>query len=221
MLKAVIFDLDGVITDTAAFHFMAWQKLAESLGIKLTKEFNENLKGVDREESLRRILALGNQEMVVTTAEKQALADQKNTDYVSLINQITPKDILPGIVQLLDDLQANKILIGLASASRNAPKILNNLGLATAFDTVVDPTTLKEGKPSPEIFIKACQQLKIAPHEAIGVEDAYSGIQAINHAKILSVGIGDKETLKAADYVLPTTQALTFEQIKAFWQSRK
>lgn len=218
MLKAVIFDLDGVITDTAVFHFVAWQKLGAKLGIEISEEFNENLKGVDRTESLRRILALGNQETAFSEEEKAAFAKEKNDFYVTLIDQITPNDILPGIEQLLKDLRANQIKIGLASASKNAPQILRNLGLSEVFDTIVDPASLSKGKPDPEIFIKACEQLEVSADEAIGIEDAYSGIQAINEAQMLSVGVGDPETLKAADFVVADTSDLTFEKLMNFWQ---
>lgn len=219
MLKAVIFDLDGVITDTAAFHFIAWQKLGNKLGINITEAFNEELKGVDRTESLRRILALGNRETAFSESEKEALATEKNDFYVSLIQEITPADILPGIAELLAYLKKHSIKIGLASASKNAPAILTNLGLADAFDTIVDPSTLKKGKPDPEIFLQACKQLAIAPAEAIGVEDAYSGVQAINEAKMYAIGVGDAKTLQAADYVVPTTRELTYEKISNLWQT--
>lgn len=218
MLKAVIFDLDGVITDTAVFHFVAWRKLGAKLGIEISEEFNENLKGVDRTESLQRILALGNQETAFSKEEKAAFAKDKNDFYVTLIDQITPNDILPGIKQLLKELRANQIKIGLASASKNAPQILRNLGLSEVFDTIVDPASLSKGKPDPEIFIKACEQLEVSADEAIGIEDAYSGIQAINDAQMLSVGVGDPETLKAADFVVADTSDLTFENLMNFWQ---
>ncbi|MGX7148412.1 beta-phosphoglucomutase [Enterococcus ureasiticus] len=218
MFKAVIFDLDGVITDTAAFHFVAWKKLGEKLGIELTESFNEELKGVDRIESLRRILALRNQELDFSNEEKAVLATEKNDYYVTLIQQITPNDLLPGISDLLKDLKKNHIKVGLASASKNAPMILNQLGLTNAFDTIVDPATLSKGKPDPEIFVKACEQLLITPSEAIGIEDAYSGVQAINDANMLSVGVGDAETLSAADYVFSTTANLTFEELMHIWE---
>ncbi|MDH6365322.1 beta-phosphoglucomutase [Enterococcus sp. PF1-24] len=220
MLKDVIFDLDGVITDTAIFHFIAWKKLGEKLGIVISEEFNENLKGVDRTESLRRILALGNQENHYSEAEKAEFANEKNNFYVSLIEKVTPADTLPGIATLLAELRANQIKIGLASASKNAPQILKNLGLTSQFDTIVDPATLEQGKPHPEIFSKACNQLDVLPSEAVGVEDAYSGIQSINDAHLLSIGIGDPATLNAADAVLADTSLLTYEKIIEIWQEK-
>lgn len=220
MFKAVVFDLDGVITDTAAFHFIAWRKLGKSLGIEVIETFNEELKGIDRLASLNKILALGSMENRFSKEEKEALAQEKNDFYVTLINEISPADILPGIEQLLQDLDTQHIKVGLASASKNAPKILRLLGLADSFSTIVDPATLQQGKPDPEIFIKACEQLQVQQEEAIGVEDAYSGIQAINAAKLYSVGIGDKHMLKDADYVFGDTAHLTFSKLKEIWENR-
>jgi beta-phosphoglucomutase len=219
MFQAVIFDLDGVITDTAAFHFKAWQALAEKLGLSLTEEFNEHLKGVDRTESLRRILSLGGLENSFSNEETDSFSKEKNDLYITLIDQITPDNILPGIDQLLKDLRSNNIKIGLASASQNAPKILQNLGLNGYFDTIVDPSKLQKGKPAPEIFETACQQLGVQSKDAIGVEDAYSGIQAINDANILSIGIGDSQTLKEADHILSSTSQLTFDKLIEIWNA--
>ena len=219
MFQAVIFDLDGVITDTAAFHFKAWHALAEKLGLSLTEEFNEHLKGVDRTESLRRILSLGGLENSFSNEETDSFSKEKNDLYITLIDQITPDNILPGIDQLLKDLRSNNIKIGLASASQNAPKILQNLGLNGYFDTIVDPSKLQKGKPAPEIFETACQQLGVQSKDAIGVEDAYSGIQAINDANILSIGIGDSQTLKEADHILSSTSQLTFDKLIEIWNA--
>lgn len=221
MFQAVIFDLDGVITDTAAFHFKAWQALAEKLGLSLTEEFNEHLKGVDRTESLRRILSLGGLENSFSNEEIASFSKEKNDLYITLIDQITPDNILPGIEQLLKDLRSNNIKIGLASASQNAPKILQNLGLYTHFDTIVDPSKLQNGKPAPEIFETACQQLGVPLKYAIGVEDAYSGVQAINDANMLSIGIGDSQTLKEADHILSSTSQLTFDKLVEVWNIKQ
>ncbi|SEK55926.1 beta-phosphoglucomutase [Carnobacterium iners] len=220
MFQTIIFDLDGVITDTANFHFKAWQSLAEKLGVYLTEDFNEHLKGVDRTESLSRILSHGGLKHSFSKEELITFEEEKNNLYITLIDQVSPENILPGIEQLLNDLRSNNVKIGLASASRNAPKILQNLGLYDYFDTIVDPSKLKKGKPAPEIFETACQQLNIHPKDAIGIEDAYSGIQAINDSKMLSVGIGDLNILKDADYILNNTCLLTFDKLLEIWNNK-
>ncbi|WP_071131651.1 beta-phosphoglucomutase [Enterococcus timonensis] len=218
MFKGVIFDLDGVITDTAEYHYLAWQALGEKIGITFDRAFNENLKGVDRMESLRRILALGGKENDYSNEEKEALATEKNDLYQTFIDKVTPADLLPGIPKLLNDLQDHKIAIGLASASKNAPKILKNLGILAEFDTIVDPASLKHGKPAPDIFIQAAKQLNLEIKDAIGVEDAYSGIESIKAAHMFAVGVGDAETLKKADYVVSSTKDLTYDLLVKIWK---
>lgn len=213
MIKGFIFDLDGVLTDTAEYHYLAWKKLADRLGIQLDREMNEQLKGISRMDSLDRILAIGNQMDRYTLEEKEKLADEKNEDYKELILEVTPNDLLPGIANLLADLRAKDIRLALASASKNGPVIMERLGIADMFDTVVDPATLAKGKPDPEIFIKGAQQLKLKPIECVGVEDAQAGIESINAAGIFSVGVGTKEMMKEADYAVTSTQELKLEEI--------
>lgn len=213
MIKGFIFDLDGVLTDTAEYHYLAWKKLADKLGIQLDREMNEQLKGISRMDSLDRILAIGNQMDRYTLEEKEKLADEKNEDYKELILEVTPNDLLPGIANLLADLRAKDIRLALASASKNGPVIMERLGIADMFDTVVDPATLAKGKPDPEIFIKGAQQLKLKPIECVGVEDAQAGIESINAAGIFSVGVGTKEMMKEADYAVTSTQELKLEEI--------
>lgn len=213
MIKGFIFDLDGVLTDTAEYHYLAWKKLADRLGIQLDRKMNEQLKGISRMDSLDRILAIGNQMDRYTLEEKEKLADEKNEDYKELILKVTPNDLLPGIANLLADLRAKDIRLALASASKNGPVIMERLGIADMFDTVVDPATLAKGKPDPEIFIKGAQQLKLKPIECVGVEDAQAGIESINAAGIFSVGVGTKEMMKEADYAVTSTQELKLEEI--------
>ncbi|MER2002027.1 MAG: beta-phosphoglucomutase [Carnobacterium inhibens] len=213
MIKGFIFDLDGVLTDTAEYHYLAWKKLADRLGIQLDRKMNEQLKGISRMDSLDRILAIGNQMDRYTLEEKEKLADEKNEDYKELILKVTPNDLLPGIANLLADLRAKDIRLALASASKNGPVIMERLGIADMFDTVVDPATLAKGKPDPEIFIKGAQQLKLKPIECVGVEDAQAGIKSINAAGIFSVGVGTKEMMKEADYAVTSTKELKLEEI--------
>lgn len=213
MIKGFIFDLDGVLTDTAEYHYLAWKKLADRLGIQLDRKMNEQLKGISRMDSLDRILAIGNQMDRYTLEEKEKLADEKNEDYKELILEVTPNDLLPRIANLLADLRAKDIRLALASASKNGPVIMERLGIADMFDTVVDPATLAKGKPDPEIFIKGAQQLKLKPIECVGVEDAQAGIKSINAAGIFSVGVGTKEMMKEADYAVTSTKELKLEEI--------
>ncbi|MGL4973509.1 MAG: beta-phosphoglucomutase [Culicoidibacterales bacterium] len=221
-VKAVIFDLDGVITDTAEYHYLAWKRLGESIGIEFNREFNETLKGISRMDSLERILALGGQETKYSLAEKQALAAKKNTDYVSLLVDMSPNDIYPGIKQLLEQLQVQKIRIALASASKNAPMILEALALTSYFEYIVNPDDLAAGKPDPEIFLRAAQALGVEPENCIGVEDAEAGIEAIKAAKMFAVGVGTPEVMIAAgaDYVVEQTIELDLANISAVFSAK-
>lgn len=213
MIKGFIFDLDGVLTDTAEYHYQAWKKLADKLEIPLDREMNEQLKGISRMDSLDRILALGDQSERYSIEEKEKLANEKNEDYKKLILDVTPDDLLPGIADLLADLKAAGIRLALASASKNGPVIMEKLGIADLFETVVDPAGLKNGKPDPEIFIKGAEQLQLKPEECVGVEDAQAGIEAINAAGIFSVGVGTKEMMEEADYAVSSTGQLKVSEI--------
>ncbi|WP_163151047.1 beta-phosphoglucomutase [Anoxybacillus sp. MB8] len=218
-LKAVIFDLDGVITDTAEYHFIAWKQLAEELGITFDRTFNEQLKGVSRMESLERILALGGQADRYTAAEKEALAHKKNEHYKQLIARMTPNDLLPGILDLLRELKRENVKIGLASASKNAFTVIERLQIGEYFDTIVDAAKIKHSKPHPEIFLTAAKQLQVDPSACVGVEDAQAGVAAIQAANMFAVGVGDKEALKEADYIVETTAELTYDAIvRAFYR---
>lgn len=213
MIKGFIFDLDGVLTDTAEYHYQAWKRMANKLGIPLDREMNEQLKGISRMDSLERILALGNQTEKYSVEEKEQLANEKNEDYKKLILSVTPNDLLPGISNLLADLKKENIRLALASASKNGPVIMEKLGIADLFDTVVDPASLANGKPDPEIFIKGAEQLQLKTEECVGVEDAQAGIESINAAGIFSVGVGTKEMMKNADYAVSDTSELKLSDI--------
>lgn len=195
---AVIFDLDGVITDTAAYHYLAWKRLADELDIYFDAEINESLKGVDRMASLE--IVLKNSDKKFSEAEKSELADRKNSYYRELLSKMTPKDILPGVIDVLKKLKGQNIKTALASASKNAFMVVDKLELRGYFDYIVDARLIKKGKPDPEIFLTAAEHLDTPPERCIGVEDARAGIIAIKAAGMYSVGIGDK-SLGADDVI--------------------
>ena len=190
MTIGFIFDLDGVITDTAKFHYQAWKALADSLGISIDETFNETLKGISRMDSLDRILAHGHRENAFTPAEKEALAQQKNDHYVQLLEHLTTEDVLPGVVPLLQQAQARHIPCAVASASKNAPLILEKLGVRAYFATIVDPDSLSKG---------AADSIGVLPQNAIGFEDAQSGIDGLKAAGIYAVGLSASQPLIGAD----------------------
>ena len=200
--QAVIFDLDGVITDTAHYHYLAWKRLAESQGIPFDEAFNEELKGVDRMGSLALILARGSRSY--TQEEKLALADAKNRHYQELIATMTPQDLLPGALEALEAVRAAGLKTGLASVSKNAFTVLDRLGIRERFDTVVDAARIANSKPHPEIFLTAAAQLGLAPQDCLGVEDAVAGVASIKDAGMVAVGVGSPEVLRRADYVIPS-----------------
>lgn len=211
--KLIIYDLDGVITDTAEFHYLAWKKLAEELGISMNRHFNEQLKGINRMDSLDRILELADFPLTPSAAEKVELAARKNAYYLELIEAINPDHILPGINALLEDNKQAGIKIALGSASKNAPRILEKLELSDRFDFVVDAAEIKNGKPDPETFTAAADALAVDYHDCIGIEDAAAGVEALNRAGMFSVGVGDRAHLAHADYLVENTSQLIFAEI--------
>lgn len=212
MIKGFIFDLDGVITDTAERHFQAWKYIGETLDIELDREFNESLKGVNRADSLSRILIHGGQERLVGTPQFDQLMEEKNDRYVSSLDTLSPKDILPGVLEFLKQAKEADILCGIASASLNAPFILDKLGLLSYFDVIVDPKTLEFGKPAPDIFLEGARLLGIEPQEAIGFEDAPSGVMAIKSAGMYAIGLATAPTvLEEADEVVSSFTELNLE----------
>ncbi|PWG71604.1 beta-phosphoglucomutase [Enterobacter mori] len=217
-LKAVVFDLDGVITDTAPLHFLAWRSVAQEIGITIDEAFNEQLKGISRMDSLQRILRHGGKEGTFDDKQCLALAGKKNDLYVQSLASLTHDSLLPGIREVLADIRAAKINIGLASVSLNAPGILLALGIHKAFDFCADVSRITCSKPDPEIFLAACAGLNVRPEEAIGIEDAAAGVEAINAAGMLSVGIGPG--LNHAGLQLHSTRELTWKRLTDFWASR-
>ncbi|MBO6346195.1 beta-phosphoglucomutase [Enterococcus faecalis] len=213
MTIGFIFDLDGVITDTAKFHYQAWKALADSLGIPIDETFNETLKGISRMDSLDRILAHGHRENAFIPAEKEALAQQKNDHYVQLLEHLTTEDVLPGVVPLLQQAQARHIPCAVASASKNAPLILEKLGVRAYFATIVDPDSLSKGKPDPEIFLAAADSIGVLPQNAIGFEDAQSGIDGLKAAGIYAVGLSASQPLIGADMQVSEMNELSVDAL--------
>lgn len=213
-LEAIIFDLDGVITDSARYHYLAWKELADELGIEFDEEYNEKLKGVSRMESLDLILENGNKKDDFTSEEKLMMADKKNENYKKLIKQITPNDTLPGIKEFLEELKQNHIKTAVASVSRNAFTIIDRLELNNYFDHIVDAETIEKAKPFPDIFLSAAAAIETSPENCVGIEDAKAGIQAIQSANMKAIGVGTLEQMKSADLILDSTNKLSLSMIK-------
>jgi beta-phosphoglucomutase len=212
-LKGVIFDLDGVVTDTAEHHYKAWGETAAALGVSFDREFNEHLKGVSRMESLELILKKG--DVKLSAEEKTSYAAEKNERYLDLISKLTPSDILPGILEFITELKNSGIKIGLASASKNATFILDKLRLTKYFDCIVDAGTLTKGKPDPEIFYSAAEKLELDYEDCVGVEDSLSGVQSIKGANnMFAVFVSASEQCEAADLKLKATSDLTLSRLK-------
>lgn len=197
--KAFIFDLDGVIVDTAKYHFLAWQKLASQLGIEFTPEHNEQLKGVSRVRSLDIILGIGNYE--ASQEDKNKWLIQKNEDYLSYLVDMDESEILPGVIPVLQFLKQNNQAIALGSASKNARPILEKTGIINYFDAIVDGNDVSNAKPDPEVFLNAAKALSIANEDSIVFEDSVAGVQAANIAKMTSIGIGEETVLHEAQYI--------------------
>ncbi|MEO1436089.1 MAG: beta-phosphoglucomutase [Bacteroidota bacterium] len=200
-IKACIFDLDGVIVDTAKYHFAAWRRLANSLGFDFTEKENEKLKGVSRIQSLKLILTWGG--ITKSDEEIQELASIKNEWYLEYVRKMDEREILPGVIRLLDELKAQHIRIALGSASKNAPTILNQIGLAHYFEAIIDGNSVQKSKPDPEVFLLGAKALDCDPVHCVVFEDAAKGVQAAKAANMLAIGVGTPESLPLADHVIP------------------
>lgn len=213
-IRGFILDLDGVISNTSVLHSRAWQQIAKKVGTHWHPKLSEALKGVGRMDSLNLILQRGRRRHNYSMEDKVRLTEEKNQMYIDLVNQMTPDDILPGIKEFLDDLKRHHYPIALASASRNAPRVLEKLQITDYFDAIVDPASLSKGKPDPEIFAKGAKLLGLAPEECIGIEDSAVGITAINAAGETSIGIGARHVLRDAHINFADTRDLTIENIQ-------
>lgn len=217
-LKACIFDLDGVIVDTARYHFLAWKKLATQLNIEFTEEDNEHLKGVSRMDSLELILNSSN--LKIDQKTKEEYADQKNRWYFDYINRMTPDEILPGSLKLIKDLKMAGIKIALGSASRNTPLILERLRLENTFDAIADGNIVLKAKPDPEVFLTAARMLGVNPPDCIVFEDAIAGIRAANAAGMMCIGIGSAKVLTEAHNIVAGLDKLDLKLLIKIFNSR-
>jgi beta-phosphoglucomutase len=206
---AVVFDLDGVLTDTARYHYLAWKRLADSLGIHFDEAANEHLKGIDRMGSLN--LILGDGAGAYSPEKKIALADKKNDHYRQLIATMTEADLLPGARDALLLVKASGLKTGLASVSKNAMTVVEALGIVDLLDDIVDAATITHGKPHPEIFLTAAAHLGVPPARCLGVEDAIAGVRAIKAAGMVALGVGDPAVLTEADMVIPGLHRFTLD----------
>ena len=211
-LKACIFDLDGVIVDTAKYHFMAWRRLAKELGFEFTLADNEALKGVSRMASLEILLRVGG--LMPDEKEKEELAARKNRWYVEFITGMTPDEILPGSIRLLKQLRKEGILTAIGSASKNARTILDGIKITDMFDVIVDGNKIHTAKPDPEVFVTGARELNTDPSCCVVFEDAQAGVEAALAGGMKCVGVGDPKLLGKADMVIPNLRKIAVSQLK-------
>jgi beta-phosphoglucomutase len=212
-IKACIFDLDGVIVDTAVYHYKAWKRLANELGFDFTEEDNEKLKGVSRVRSLDLILQWGG--VTKTEAEKEELATRKNDWYVEMINHMTPAEILPGAKEFLETCRAAGIKTALGSASKNSMTILNKIDMVGLFDAVIDGNKVSNPKPDPEVFLKGAEALTTSPADCVVFEDAIAGVEAALNGCIKVVGIGSPKVLTGANLVVSGLDKMSLEKLNS------
>jgi len=211
LIKAIIFDLDGVIVDTARYHFLAWKRLADELAIPFTETDNERLKGVSRMRSMEILLEIGG--ITMSETEKEKLANRKNTWFVDYVERMLPEEIYPGVKPLLEKLRQRGIQVALASSSKNAKTVIQLLHIQELFEVVVDGTMIVHSKPDPEIFLLAAMRLGIPPKECLVVEDAEAGVEAAHAAGMRCLGIGSPEQLFKAEKVISKTGDFTMEML--------
>jgi len=197
--KAFIFDLDGVIVDTAKYHYLTWKKLANNIGIDFSEAQNEHLKGISRKHSLEKILEWGNK--TLTEDKFMELMARKNNDYLNYIDKMDESEILPNVAVILEYLSQQNQPIALGSASKNARAILKRVKLIEQFDAIIDGNDVTKAKPNPEVFLNAASALQIKAKDCVVFEDSVAGIKAANNANMISIGIGEKSILSAADFV--------------------
>ena len=209
--KACLFDLDGVIVDTAVYHFQAWRRLANELGFDFTEHQNEQLKGISRMESLDLILKWGN--IILSEEEKIEWAARKNAWYLELVLKMTPNEVLKGVPAFLKSLRANGIKIALGSASKNSRLILEKIKMIEFFDVIIDGNDLTRGKPDPQVFLLGAEAIGCKPADCVVFEDALAGVQAGKAGGMKVIGVGDAKILHEADFVIKGFEEMTVERL--------
>lgn len=210
-IKACLFDLDGVIVDTAKYHYLAWRRLAQELGFEFTEQDNERLKGVSRMKSLEILLEIGG--LSFDECAMEELAAKKNAWYVEYISKMDSSEILPGVLNFLKTLRENNIKTALGSVSKNAMLILKNVGIVNYLDAVIDGTKITNAKPHPEVFLKGAEELGVTPEDCVVFEDAQAGIEAAVNAGMHSVGVGSPEILGKADFVIKGFEEMNLDRL--------
>ncbi len=213
MIKACIFDLDGVIVDTARYHYLAWQRLAKELGITFSLEDNERLKGVSRMRSLEIILEIGGKTM--DEKSKEQLAAKKNQWFVDYVNAMKPEEIYPGVKKLLNHLRTMGLKVALASSSKNAKTVIKLIDIENEFDAIVDGTMTTRTKPDPEVFLLAASRLGLVPSDCVVFEDAEAGVEAALNAGMKCVGVGSPKQLGKANMIIPRTGDFPIEKLNS------
>lgn len=217
--RGALIDLDGVLVDTAKYHYISWKRLAQELGFDLSEAENERLKGISRKRSLEILLSIGG--LTVSVSQRAALAERKNQWYVERISAMDESELLPGAIAFLQELHARDIMTALGSASKNAPLILERLGIADLFDAVIDGNRVSKAKPNPEVFLLAAREIGAEPRNCFVVEDAKAGIQAAKAGGMLAVGIGNSAVLRGADRVFASVGEVDLDWVSAELDSHK
>jgi len=215
--EACIFDLDGVIVDTARFHFKSWKRLADSLEIPFTRDDNERLKGVSRSDSLDIILSLGDNS--ISDEKKQELMDRKNEWYREYISHMTPNDILEGVTEFLVFLKRNNVKMAIGSSSRNTPLILDRIDLGDYFEAVIDGNKISKSKPHPEVFLNGAEAMELKPEQCVVFEDATAGVEAAHAGGMKCIGVGSPEILSDADVVISSFKDDKIHELKSSFSS--
>ena len=209
--KACLFDLDGVIVDTAIYHFQAWRRLANELGFDFTEHQNEQLKGISRMESLELILKWGN--VLLSDEEKIEWATRKNAWYLESVMQMTPNEVLKGVPEFLKELRANGIKVALGSASKNSRLILEKIKMIEFFDVIIDGNNITKGKPDPQVFLMGAEATNCKPIDCVVFEDALAGVQAGKAGGMRVIGVGDPKILNEADFVIKGFEEMTIDRL--------